>query len=358
MIVACTSCGAKFKVDEAKIGPAGIKLKCTKCGATFPVTLEGAAAPAAAKPAPPPAVPAAPKPIPSAPIPAAPKPTPPAAPIAAPRPAPAPAAPKPAPTPPAAAKSSGATILVAHDSHSFCKKCEELLKSAGHKVLIGYDAEETLEMAKVEALNLLIVDIMLPGMLGFEMAARLKGDPGTSYIKIILAVSIFDPSAYRRSPEKLHGADDVIEGHHLEDQLLDKVKRLLGGGEATAGPAPARPATEAPRAAAATLPAAAPRAVAAPIPPAAGGGDREQPEHQKARRLARTIVSDIALYNQNNITEGLKKNNVMDLLKKDITEGTELYNKRVSAEIRATTSYLTDELNALFDRKRKELGLA
>lgn len=328
MIVACPSCAAKYKVDETKLDPKGVKLKCTKCQTIFPVM------PVEAVPAPAPA------------------------PVAAPPPkAPAPQSPAPSPS----AGKSSATVLVAHDSYSFCRRAEEVLKGSGHKVFVTHEAEETLEICKVEALDILIVDVMLPGMLGFELASKLKEDPGTNYIKIMLAVSIFDPTAYKRSPSQMHGADDVIEAHHIEDQLLEKVNRLLGNapGDSQAAPASApapRPAAPpaAPSTPAAPPPASAPAPAAAAAPAA---GDGSSPDHQKAQRLARTIVSDIALYNHDRILEGLKKGNLYDLLKKDITEGTDLYNKRVSEEIRKVTNYLTDELNSLFERKRREAGL-
>lgn len=53
----------------------------------------------------------------------------------------------------------------------------------------------------------------------------------------------------------------------------------------------------------------------------------------KARRLARTIVSDIALYNREEIRKGIKNDNVFDLLAEEIERGKKLYLSRVSPEI-------------------------
>jgi hypothetical protein len=52
-----------------------------------------------------------------------------------------------------------------------------------------------------------------------------------------------------------------------------------------------------------------------------------------ARRLARTIISDITVYNTKKIKEGLKNDNLFDILKKEIEQGRKVYISRVSPEI-------------------------
>jgi hypothetical protein len=86
--------------------------------------------------------------------------------------------------------------------------------------------------------------------------------------------------------------------------------------------------------------------------------ERDFPEaHVKARRLARIIVSDIVLYNQDKVEEGVSNGTFFDLLADDITEGRALYKRRVSEEIRKNTSYLEDGFEELIAKKKKELGL-
>ena len=52
-----------------------------------------------------------------------------------------------------------------------------------------------------------------------------------------------------------------------------------------------------------------------------------------AFRLARAIVSDIALYNQEKVKEGIKNDNIFDLLAEELTEGREHFHTRVSPEL-------------------------
>jgi len=77
----------------------------------------------------------------------------------------------------------------------------------------------------------------------------------------------------------------------------------------------------------------------------------------KARRLARIIASDIALYNQKAVEEGVRASTFFSLLADDIAEGRALYQQRVAEEIRSTTTYLDDAFSDLIDKVRKELNL-
>lgn len=56
-------------------------------------------------------------------------------------------------------------------------------------------------------------------------------------------------------------------------------------------------------------------------------------EAGKARRLARAIVSDVALYNQTKVQEGIINDNLFDVLKDELEEGRKLYVSRVSPSI-------------------------
>jgi len=62
-------------------------------------------------------------------------------------------------------------------------------------------------------------------------------------------------------------------------------------------------------------------------------------DHEKAKRLARTILSDIALYNQSKIEKGIKNDNLFEILKEDLDKGLELYRSRVVPEIADHTNY-------------------
>ncbi len=60
---------------------------------------------------------------------------------------------------------------------------------------------------------------------------------------------------------------------------------------------------------------------------------------EAASRLARTIISDIAIYNREKVLSGIKNDNVFDLLEKELNEGLELYKSRVAADVDRTNNF-------------------
>jgi hypothetical protein len=60
---------------------------------------------------------------------------------------------------------------------------------------------------------------------------------------------------------------------------------------------------------------------------------------EKARRLARTIVSDIALYNREEIKKAIKNDNLFEVLAEELERGKKLYDSRVSPEIQKKVNY-------------------
>jgi len=77
----------------------------------------------------------------------------------------------------------------------------------------------------------------------------------------------------------------------------------------------------------------------------------------KARRLARIIISDIALYNPEKVARGVKEGSVHTILADELAEGKALYVQRVSAGIRDRTDYLGEALANLIAKKKTEYAV-
>jgi hypothetical protein len=71
--------------------------------------------------------------------------------------------------------------------------------------------------------------------------------------------------------------------------------------------------------------------------------DSKDPD-ERAKRLARLIVSDIIIYNQDKIVEGIKEDTVFDLLKEDIEIGRAYYEKNIDPAIAERTAYFNHAL--------------
>ena len=93
------------------------------------------------------------------------------------------------------------------------------------------------------------------------------------------------------------------------------------------------------------------------LPPSIPQASPVDESDAKARRLARLIVSDIALYNRKNVEEGVRNGNFEELLAHDIKEARSLYARRVPDEIRNATTYLDEAFTELMEKTRQELSL-
>lgn len=116
-------------------------------------------------------------------------------------------------------------------------------------------------------------------------------------------------------------------------------------------------------------PAAAPPADERPstqyIPPAnlargAAGGPQndDAKKHDEARRFARLLVSEIKLYNESKVDQGRKNNDLYERLKEDIDRSRQMYDERISDDVRKVSNYFYDELvRILADGRAEALGL-
>ena len=208
MIVTCGQCGVKLKVDDSKIAERGSKLKCPKCSNIFMVF----------RPEPPAELHEAP-------------PTPPPPPPAETPPPPPPVQEEPAPAEPPVKKwpLDRNKVLVAHDGESVLSLAQAMLKEAGYEVLTATEGVEAMVAIEREMPFAAVLDVALPRIYGFEICDRLKNNPESSDIKVILIASIFEKTRYKREPVSLYGADDYVEKHHIQDYLVQKLKRLASG---------------------------------------------------------------------------------------------------------------------------------
>ena len=75
-------------------------------------------------------------------------------------------------------------------------------------------------------------------------------------------------------------------------------------------------------------------------------------EKAKAIRLARAIASDISLYNEEKIRQGIEEDNLFDVLQEELQEGRELYRSRVSEELYRTTNFFERAIVDIIVRPR------
>lgn len=118
-------------------------------------------------------------------------------------------------------------ILIVDDEPAVVAFIEEALRLEGnYELATAYDGFEAGHQLAIFKPDLLVLDIMLPGMDGFEICRRLKTDPAMSHVKV-LAVTGF---ATEENIEKIlgYGADDFLAKPLKLEDLKKKVHELLG----------------------------------------------------------------------------------------------------------------------------------
>jgi DNA-binding response OmpR family regulator len=129
-----------------------------------------------------------------------------------------------------------ARILAVDDDPDILKLLERALKSAGYAIELAKDGREAEEKLKTGRYDLIVLDAMLPHVHGFELCARLKSNPRTRGIPVILVSAVYRGWRYAHDARESFGADEYVEKpFHLVD-LLRRVKELLEGAEQAAPP--------------------------------------------------------------------------------------------------------------------------
>jgi predicted Zn finger-like uncharacterized protein len=347
MIAACPKCSTRYRVENERLTADGVRLRCTRCQAVFRVRAPGAVAPLAE-----PQVEAQPTPM---------------------------------PQPPDRSR----LVLVADSDADGGKVTAGALAGWGLHPLLAHDGVEAVLAIQRNLPRVVILDAALPKMFGFQICELMKRNAELREIHVVLVGAIHHRERYRRSPHELYGADAYLERpdlpHGLATVLRDFGLPLAGALPAASGrgASPARPAARefevedlsmpleparefsdgpfevrsapvlpptapiapgpSPTSPAATRPmrgAASPGARA----PSASVQDGLADERAKAERLARIIVSDVILYNQEKFARAVAAGRVVEMLDPDLEEGRALFRQRIDARVREERDHLAEEL--------------
>lgn len=117
-------------------------------------------------------------------------------------------------------------ILVVDDEKEIAGILKMRLEASGYGVIVAYDGNAGYAMAKNDSPDLLILDLTLPGMDGYQVCRLLKFDPKYSRTPIIMLTSRSQKED-REWGEKV-GADAYFTKPYEAKELLDKIKELLG----------------------------------------------------------------------------------------------------------------------------------
>ena len=312
MTLDCPKCSARYNIQDSLIPATGARVKCKKCGTVITI-------PAPVMELAPQDLELIPPPGPAAPSPNAPAPS-------FDSPAPSPKAPASRFTPPAS------------PAPPPLEEPEPFERGFGEK---SEPEPATAEQSGIE--------VDRP----FENVSNLPpADP--EFERASAPARFGSPPPFGESPASPSKAREPLPGIDTSLAMSEPAVAAEERPAQVAKPAPAKP-TAAPRAAAPSVaPETAPGSPASggtPIP--AGLSTEDRAKHEKARRLARVLASDIAIYNRDKKDRGIKEGNLVAMLGYEIKKSWEVYKERVGSEFANSTPYFRDALNEMLAEGKK-----
>ncbi len=120
----------------------------------------------------------------------------------------------------------GHTILIVDDSPTEIHVLKGILSKQGYSVLVAENGEAGVEEARASKPDLILMDVVMPGLNGFQATRQLNRDPDTSEIPVIL-VTTKDQETDRAWGLR-QGAREYVVKPVNADELVAKIKTLLG----------------------------------------------------------------------------------------------------------------------------------
>lgn len=119
-----------------------------------------------------------------------------------------------------------AKILIVDDSPTEIHVYKTMLEESGHQVLSAESAEDGIKMAEAEQPSLILMDVVMPGMNGFQATRHLTRNDSTAHIPVIIV------STKDQETDKVwglrQGAKDYLVKPIAKNDLIERVSALIG----------------------------------------------------------------------------------------------------------------------------------
>ncbi len=122
-----------------------------------------------------------------------------------------------------------AKILIVEDEQAIAENLQALLAAKGYVVILADDGADGIAKARLEKPDVMLLDIMLPKMGGFDVCKILKADPGMKKTKIIMITGLGRMGDVEKAFQ--NGADDYIITPFDTQRLFKKLDKALQPGK-------------------------------------------------------------------------------------------------------------------------------
>jgi CheY-like chemotaxis protein len=120
-----------------------------------------------------------------------------------------------------------ARILVVDDEPDIVRVVVKILEARGHQLSTAKDGLEAVERVRADPPDVVILDLNLPRMDGYEVCRTIKGDPATQHVPVVMMTAAYVSVEEARAGSAV-GADEYLVKPFLRDVLIHNVERLVG----------------------------------------------------------------------------------------------------------------------------------
>ena len=118
------------------------------------------------------------------------------------------------------------TILFIEDESTLQKALGDILAQNDYKVISALDGKIGLRLAKSEKPDLILLDLVLPSMHGFDVLKRLKQDPETEKIPVIILTNLEKMEDVEKAIE-LGAKTYLVKTQYRIEEVINKIKKIL-----------------------------------------------------------------------------------------------------------------------------------
>ena len=133
-----------------------------------------------------------------------------------------------------------AKILLVEDDNNLREIYEARLQAEGHEIVSAHDGEEALVVAKSEKPDLIIADVMMPKISGFEMLDILRNTDGLKEVKVVMLTALGQEEDQQRA-SKLGADKYLVKSQVTLEDIVNVVNKLVGESAGPAKPSPQAP---------------------------------------------------------------------------------------------------------------------
>ncbi len=122
-------------------------------------------------------------------------------------------------------ENSGIRVLIVEDSRTQADYLSHILENAGYNVVVAADGIQALEKIRVDQPAIVLTDIVMPEMNGYELCHAIKQDVNLAHIPVVLVAQLFDPADLIKGLEA--GADNIIIKPFEPQHVISRIKTTL-----------------------------------------------------------------------------------------------------------------------------------